>query len=198
MSFIVHKTRGIFLQGCSISRIRLLQVDTSSQILDNWSFRRRIVAQTPSCVWEIERLTTSSSRKYGMIISSNTGNLQGELMEKRFSSYCRCFVAKRTISCAKSVSGFEEAKEKIDTLLLQKPASRNLPSTSYFHGNDERSSDFFIGTERRQCAISARRGKKCSSLREVQGRILHVCWSPGSEETWNFEKAPRQPKRTVG
>ena len=119
-----------------------LQVDTSSQVCENKGFfgqlvpltlrivenarcRSSRISQIASYVWEKERWANqkSSSPKDGMIISSNTGNLQGELMEKGFSSYCRCFVAKRTISCARSMSRFEEAKEKIDTLLLQKPFS---------------------------------------------------------------------------
>ena len=55
--------------------------------------------------------------------------------------------------------------------------SRNLSSSSSLHRNDACNSDFFTGTEGRHSAISARRGKKCSLLREVQARILHVHWS---------------------
>ena len=84
--------------------------------------------------------TRSQVHQKGMIISSNKGNLQGELMEKGFSSYCRCSVAKRTISCARSMSRFEEAKEKNgQTLSLQKLV---VLIEFYFCENDERNSDF--------------------------------------------------------
>ena len=56
---------------------------------------------------------------------------------------------------------------------------------------------FFKRTERRQSAISARDGKKCSSVREVPAQILHVHWSRFRKdlELW---KVSRWPKRKMG
>ena len=113
MSLFVHKTRGIFLQGCSSFRQRR---ETSCKLIlyfrswQNKEFVGQLVlltekcrkctmqkftsSQIPSYVWEKERWTNqkSSSPKNGMSISSITGNLQGELMEKIFSSYSSYFV----------------------------------------------------------------------------------------------------------
>ena len=53
------------------------------------------------------------------------------------------------------------------------------------------------GTERRYCAISARRGKKCSSLRKVQALVLHahLCRFRSHTEDW---KVHRQFERKLG
>ena len=50
--------------------------------------------------------------------------------------------------------------------------------SSYSRGNDEHNSDFCTGTERRQCATSARRGKKCMQLTSRRTKpVLHTHWS---------------------
>ena len=120
-------------------------------------------------VWENKRCTgqNSSSFKDGMIISSNTGNPQGELMENRFNSYSTCVFA---------VNERDSAQDR--WMHSSRSRRRWTPSSpSYFHVKNERNSDFFKGTERRWCAISARRGKKCSLPRAVQAWILNAQWS---------------------
>ena len=162
MSFNVLKTRGILLQRC-------FYLQKSEEIVASWYFISNF--QKPKGLWDNQLCTRheftssyilfdpweklrwtsqkSSSQKDGMIISSNTRNLQGELMKKRFSSHPTLLARRRWTTCY----------------------SRNLSSSSSFYGHDERNS------ERRQSAVSARRGKKCSLFLEVQARILHVHWS---------------------
>ena len=66
--------------------------------------------------------------------------------------------------------------------------SRNLHSSNFLHGNDERNSDF-QGNERRSCAFSARRGKNAAYFRQFKpGYFMYT--GPGSQETWMFEKYP--------
>ena len=86
-------------------------------------------------VWESRRWTCqkSSSPRDGKSISSNTGNLQGWLMETRCSSYSTHLLAeRRTKSCVRSMNGFDKVKENMDTVLLQKPVLIELFSWEWW------------------------------------------------------------------
>ena len=75
-------------------------------------------------VWEGERRTSqkSNSQTDGMIISSNTGNLQGKLTEKIFPD-------KKTNEIVRMIDGWiRKVKEKMDKFVLQKiPISSKEP-----------------------------------------------------------------------
>ena len=109
----------------------------------------------------------------GRRISSNTGNPQGKLW--RTNSIHIPHISRLQKERARARDRWMDStrtRRKWTTLY-----SRNLPSSSCLHGNDERNSDFYKGTERRESGISTRRGMKCGLLRKVQARVLHVHWS---------------------
>ena len=169
----------------------LLQVDTSSQIFRKQRLRETIGpfdGEGSRCTRQ--KFTSSKILKDGTIISSNRRNPQEDLLDgEQINSYFAFFFAiRRTTQCAKSMDGFDRSRRRWTNFF-----SRDLSSSSSLHGNDERNSDFFKGTEERYIAISARHGQKCSSLRKVQARILHVHWSRFGK-TWHFEKYFDDPK----
>ena len=151
-------------------------------------------SQIPSYVREKERWTNqkSSSPEDGLAILSNTRNLQGKEKTKKLSSYSTFFPGRKTNEIVNEIGESVRRSQKEDGQhFLQKPMSVSV------HVNDEQNSDFFNGTERRWRTFSARRGKKCSLLREVEARILHVHWSRFRKDL-EFLRSIRWPKRRTG
>ena len=166
MSLHVHKTRTTFLQECSSPCMRVAfagrglisDLGRQKSLWDNWSSRQ----------WPVENARGGSSRLLRFCsMYENVGHelarnqiqhevewasraIQGIRKENWWGSNSfdsdstHLLAAKRTRWCSKSMNSLVKAKENMDNVLLQK-----LPSSNYLHGNDERNSDFFKGTERR-------------------------------------------------
>ena len=135
-------------------------------------------SQIPSYVWEKERWTNqkSSSPKDGLIISSNTVNLQENWWRKVSVHVPHTSGKRRTRSCARSMDSTRSRRRWTKFLLLN-PVRIELYSWEWwpkfrFLQNAERNAAYFA--------------------RFKPGYFMYI--GPGSEKTLNFEKYPDDPE----
>ena len=95
--------------------------------------------------------------------------------------------AKRMTACARLMNGFDRVKEKMDQSLLQKPAFIEKCSWEWW-------TKFRL--LQRSCFCKMRKETQLTSESSSPGVYL-MCNGAGSEETWNFEKVYRKPKRKM-
>ena len=115
----------------------LLQIESRCKSCETETFVRQLVQPTTSCRKCTKQNTCSQIH--------TTRKEQIKLMENKFNSYSRYFlVPRRTRSSSESMNGSDKVGGRWTAVY-----SRNLPSPSYFHGDDERNSEFLASTERR-------------------------------------------------
>ena len=181
------------------SRYFMSDLEKTMGLWHNWSFRRRIVEDARGrssrplrfcfvCRKRNDRCKSqkSNSPTDGMIVSSNTGNLPGQMMEKRFISYSAYFLAKRrTRSCVRLMNGFDKVMEKMNNTSLQKPVLIEFSPWRWW------TKFRFLQRNRKQvkrhfCKTRKENGAYFGKFKP--GYFMYI--DPGLEKTSNFEKYP--------
>ena len=106
-------------------------------------------------------------------------------MEKRSSSYSTCFlVPKLTISCSRSMNGFDKVKEKMDKTLLQKPVLIEFSQWVWW------TKFRFLRRNRKEVK------RNFCKTREVRAWIRHVHWFRIGKDL-QLWRVSRWPKRKI-
>ena len=116
-------------------------------------------------------------------------------MVNKFNSFSTDLLfTERKRYCSESMNGFDKVKEKMDNISVQKLTLIELFHFMWMMNKIPISSQ---GPKEGNALISARRRKKCSSLREVQAQALHVHWSRLGKDL-ELSEVSRWPKRKSG
>ena len=181
---------------------KLLRIKDSSQILrekqvcetigpfdSELSTEFHVFLDSVLCLGKQTTCQKSSSTKGGTSIPRYSRNPRGELMENKFNSDATYFlVPNRTRQCSKSMNGFDKVTEMMDKHFT--PGT--CPHRVIFTGMMKEIPISSKGPKARNALLLQDAENAAYFGKFKPGYYMYS--GPGSQETWNFEKYPDNPR----